>query len=425
MSMMKLVWKNILFTKVRYVIVIIITALVLSLVIFFLCAYRESQRQIENINQDYGGSLTVTRYLIGASPDVVHNPPQLTLEECLAFKRNKYVSSVEVLSYNYCAANDDTTMYINDGKISWIGWNLFVIGYNMNQTNVFTNAKESDYVVGRCFQNDSECVVSDVTATQYGLRIGDTIEIKNNSTGISIKLRLVGIISSVKLESRYSDARFRNNYIFTTMDKASAFAELRRPRIIYGTSQPYYDGYNFIVTLDSYKNYLAFQQLLMSTKNMINGYEYGFIAEYAKGGYEALIDPLNEISGHFYKLTLLLLALFLLMVATTTLINTKAEKHQFGILRSMGMKKASIFFEFCIEQSIVFITGIVFGSILGIAILYCVSVRSILNLKMFIDKIVICDVLSISICSAGAVIIILLISLYCILRFNPLKILRN
>lgn len=425
MFSMKLIWKSILYSKVRNVIVIMITALVFCLIILSLCIYRESQRQIDYINQDYGGSLTVTRYLIGASPNIINNPPQLKLEECLAFKEFDYVDDVQVFSYNYCASKDDSTLLLNGRDLSWTGWNLFVVGYNMDENNVFTDANETDYIEGRCFTSAAECVVSNLTAVQYGLKVGDTIEVRNNSSGISVKLALVGIISNTVLESRYSDQSYKNNFIFTTMSETAIFNELKRQRNLYNTSLPYYDGYNFIITLDSYKNYNAFQRILMSTRTTIDGYEYGFFADYAKGGYTELIRPLNDITNQFYVLTLLLIIMFLTMVSITTIISIKTMKYRFGILRSMGMKKINIFYEFCTEQSILYISSIILGSILGVALLTVISSWGIIGIQIIITKTVIYDILTIGLYSLGIVIVIILGSLLYILKFNPLKILRN
>lgn len=425
MYTIKLALKNIMQNKARNLIFIAVTALTFCLIVFSLCVYRESGRQIGKIDQEYGGSVTVARFPTNATAEMTYFPPQLTLDECLSFEEYEYVNSVQVHSFIYGASKDESVCYLNGGEFSWIGWYLFLVGFNMGESNAFTESESTDYLDGRCFSGRNECVVTNIMAEQYALKIGDKIGIKDIGTGISAEYTLVGIINGNAVEARFIDANYSGNYIFTSMEDAACFNGIKRTRARYAsdTPMPYYDGYNFTVTLNSYEDYDAFWQMLLTDTEMIDGYEYRYTVDYAKGGYIKLTAPLRETGTQFIRLTLLFAFLFLIIVVMSVIINVKAHKNQFGILRSMGMSKRMLCLGFLSEQTVIYFVSIVLGGVLGAAVLMTPGVSEIISFTLNSEAIG--DVLIIGLCSFAAVIVTVLISLLYIVRLNPLNILRN
>lgn len=422
MYMIKSAFKDITQNKARNLIIIGLTAFVFCAIVFSMCAYNGAVSKIADIRAEYCGTVTANLSPVDEA-HMGYPVPRMTYEECIAFENYDYVQSVQVQSFIYGANKDESLLYINGENLQWQGWDLLLVGYNMAEANALTQTEDADYLEGRCFSSDDECVVSNVFAQRHMMKLGDSLTVKDISSGISAEFVISGIINVNALEDRFNDLQYNYNLILTSMEGAAAFSGIKGQNIMYGTNQPFYNGYNFVVTLDSPEHFNDFLKLMLNEIKTIDGIQYRYVVNYAKGGYEELAAPLEAVATRFIRLALLFILIFLVVLTASVVINVRIHKFQFGILRSMGMSKGGVCMHCLLEQLMIYLASVVLGGVLGV-ILFRVTDMEALGTVGY-SAAAIGWALKLSLWSLAVTVVTVLISLIYIVRLNPLKILRN
>lgn len=333
-----------------------------------------------------------------------------------ALADDPYVTQVQIKSFLYCANMGDTALERNGSPSSLRNWYSFIIGYNMAEPNVFTNCTQADFKAGHCFSDGTECVVSDVTAALNALQVGDVLRFVHTPTGAALEMTVVGIVSSAKMESRYADSPAQEAYIFTDMSgPAAAFGKLHRQSMNFNDdgAEPFSDGYDVVVSLDSPEHFSDYQAKMLNETIVIDWQPYRYNVNYYTGGYWELFHPLQSIALRSSLIELLVAVLFAALMLTAAVINLRARKQQFGILLSMGMPRHEILLSYCLEQVLVFLASVLLGALLGLLVAPALGIS--IPAKAF-GAVWYCF---------GILAVALAVMVCTILRFRPIKLLRN
>lgn len=410
----KFTWKNIRNARGRYLILIAVSACLIAALLVASAALTATLQREAELQLEYGATARVSLTTRNASGDDLY--ALLSEADYRALEDDPYVTNVQIKSFLYCANKDDTALELNGNPGSLRGWNSFIIGYNMAEPNVFTDCTEADFKAGRCFSDGTECVVSDVTAALNALQVGDVLRFVHTPTGAALEMTIVGIVSSVKMESRFSDSPAQEAYIFTDMaGPAAAFGQLHRQGITFNLdgTEPFSDGYDVVVSLDSPEHFHDYQRKMLDETTVIDGQEYYYYAGYYTGGYWALYSALQPIAQRSSLLGSLVAVLFAALTLTAAVINLRARKQQFGILLSMGMPRREILRTYGLEQVLVFLAGVLLGALLGLLAAPALGVS--ISAKAF-GAVWYCF---------GILAVALVVMVCVILRFRPIKLLRN
>lgn len=410
----KFTWKNIRNARGRYLILIAVSACLIAALLAASAALTATLQREAELQLEYGATARVSLTTRNASGDDLY--ALLSEADYRALEDDPYVTNVQIKSFLYCANKDDTALELNGNPGSLRGWNSFIIGYNMAEPNVFTDCTEADFKAGRCFSDGTECVVSDVTAALNALQVGDVLRFVHTPTGAALEMTIVGIVSSVKMESRFSDSPAQEAYIFTDMaGPAAAFGQLHRQGITFNLdgTEPFSDGYDVVVSLDSPEHFHDYQRKMLDETTVIDGQEYYYYAGYYTGGYWALYSALQPIAQRSSLLGSLVAVLFAALTLTAAVINLRARKQQFGILLSMGMPRREILRTYGLEQVLVFLAGVLLGALLGLLAAPALGVS--ISAKAF-GAVWYCF---------GILAVALVVMVCVILRFRPIKLLRN
>lgn len=410
----KFTWKNIRNARGRYLILIAVSACLIAALLAASAALTATLQREAELQLEYGATARVSLTTRNASGDDLY--ALLSEADYRALEDDPYVTNVQIKSFLYCANKDDTALELNGNPGSLRGWNSFIIGYNMAEPNVFTDCTEADFKAGRCFSDGTECVVSDVTAALNALQVGDVLRFVHTPTGAALEMTIVGIVSSVKMESRFSDSPAQEAYIFTDMaGPAAAFGQLHRQGITFNLdgTEPFSDGYDVVVSLDSPEHFHDYQRKMLDETTVIDGQEYYYYAGYYTGGYWALYSALQPIAQRSSLLGSLVAVLFAALTLTAAVINLRARKQQFGILLSMGMPRREILRTYGLEQVLVFLAGVLLGALLGLLAAPALGVS--ISAKAF-GAVWYCF---------GILAVALVVMVCVILRFRPIMLLRN
>lgn len=380
MSIAKLTWRNLCGIKGRYLILILVSACLFAALLAANGATENVRRQIGALNLEYGGSACLS--LAAENPERSSSLyPTIDYDTYLALGDEPYVDDVQVEGFFYFGSKEDTKLYRTGGdasgkqtdlyEFSLSGWYSYIIGYNMDEANVLTECSTEDFTEGRCFENKTECVVSDADAYRNGLNVGDKLRFVHSATGAQLELTIVGIVRSSALEARFTDVKTQEVYVYTDMEGvAGAFGDLYFENIVNDSEgQPYHAGYNAVVRLDSAEHFSDFSENMLQKSVVIDGESYRLCASHAKGGYQELYNALTSVSSRTFPLAMLFALLFTAVTLAAGIINLRARRQQFGVLLSMGMPRREIIASYALEQLIVFLAGLLGGIILGSAVL--------------------------------------------------------
>lgn len=425
MTQIKLIGRNLQASSIRYGLILLLSAVLFAIMAVSWIAVRSSLRGIAAIRQSYAGTAVVTCYEVDAAGASIGKTGDMTPEDWARLEENPYVAQVEVTGCFFCTNQDQSTLTCNGGSFIR-GWRFFLIGYNDEADTPFRDLDPAAVLEGRIYESDTECVVSDLTAEQYGLKIGDVIEFTYIQAGTQESYTLVGIVDHNVLESRFCDPELFQNVFYTTMAGAEPFSKARGEERVLITSQldpeapPIYTGYNGLVKLKSYKYFSAFSQEVREMKKVENGRDYRFTATYARSGIEEMREPLLAMSQRFSRLGMLALLLFVGVSFTTAVVGLRARRQQFGTLRAMGMPRRQIALEYGAEQAVVYLGGVLLGCALA-ALAMALRPEALPALDA-------AALGSMAEAAAGSLVLLALlvaVALIGVLRFRPMKLLRS
>ena len=90
--------------------------------------------------------------------------------------------------------------------------------------------------------------------------------------------------------------------------------------------EPFSDGYDVVVSLDSPEHFSDYQAKMLDKTIVIDGQEYRYTVDYYTGGYWELFHTLQPIAQRSLLIELLVAVLFAALTLTAAVINLRARK---------------------------------------------------------------------------------------------------
>lgn len=318
--------------------------------------------------------------------------------------------------------------------VSYIGLDLDSLEYS---------GEEFDFIEGRIFENDNECVINRGSISQYAwsfLDVGDKIilggideDIELTICGIVNRENILGFETNgqllyttteniVELATRYQDPE-------KICDPDAILAEPNNPfsitNINYINGREDY-GYKCVVILKDYRLFVPFQQYLES----INTFKQPTLYANPFYDYDENILAVAR-STDYMSMVFLTIIVFMIIVTTvtTSIMYLSNRKYEFAVLCSVGMNKPQIMGSYIFETlSFMFFTSLAAIGIGQLIFLFGFSDMVKSAFEGWIDtSLPITNILLVNGAAvlAGMVIIVavtVLISMIYMLSFEPLKI---
>ena len=202
--------------------------------------------------------------------------------------------------------------------------------------------------------NGSSCVISEELATLNSLKVGDTITIVDpNNTKLTYTLTISGIYTENTEESSDMSSMFTNsaNKIITNVNFIKTMVEADSK--LEATITPTYilRGEDVI---DSFK-------AEVSEKGLNEYYEVSTNADELNEATES-VKNVKTFATTFLIITLIIGGVVL---AVINMINIRERKYEIGVLRTIGMKKVKLSFQFMTELLIVAFVSLMLGALVG------------------------------------------------------------
>lgn len=416
MFLLNHVFYNIKCNNIRYVLFGIIIIFLSAFSIITLSSYDLAYKNIEHIKNDFGSVFT-----IGRSDNKV-----MAKDEILKLSKLKDISNISIKRYIYQI--DIQNLYINNILYThnYPIYNAFLSGYNKNNIDEYKIFIDNLNVVnGRIFQANDECVISKKFIDEVGddlfISIGDKLKIKSPLENKEKEFIITGFVD----DENIIGSSINNNklFIYTTLEDAEYF---KNDNVIIYTNGKYtfYEGYDVLYYITSYKEALSFINNVFKF-NKENS-DYSYLASYAKEGYNDLIKPLEKAQTAYMLYLRIIIIIGVIIIIIMTIINLMERRYDIGVLRCIGMSKARIISLFTLETLLfvlaVILTGLLIGSLLSGFFTDGLSADDYRA-----DSFAILIETSAKVLLAGLALSFFssLMSAVFILRYQPMKILRN
>lgn len=421
-----LILRNLRGSRGRYGLVLLLSGLLFSVIAVSWCMICAAERSIAALRQTYGGTAVVECYRCSVDGEPLGKYGFMKPEDWARLAELPHAVRVELTGCFFYTDQAESVTTLNGGNFIR-GWDFCLVGYNPEADTPFRDLNPAAVLEGRTYAADTECVVSDLTAAQYGLKLGDTVEFTHIQTEAQGRYTLVGIVDHNVLEPRFCDPGLFQNVFYTTMTGAEPFAEaIGETRSQFFSqaapeSPPIQTGYNGFVELDSYENFSAFAGEVANLQREEHGNYYRFYARYAGDyAFDEIANPLMAAAQRFSRLGMLALLLFVGVSFTTAVVGLRARRQQFGTLRAMGMPRRQIALAYGAEQAVVYLGGVLLGCALA-ALAMALRPEALPALDA-------AALGSMAEAAAGSLVLLALlmaVALIGVLRFRPMKLLRS
>ncbi len=337
----------------------------------------------DNILREYAGVSVMASF----SSEMFAFADRMTKNEYLKVKNIKEISDIRFLRYNFNTdfiEEDTPELITTSGGRLVEGW-VFVLGYNMSLLHLVPD--DFDLDSGRMFENGSECVISknikaadEASESWNKTELGDTVIIKN-ANGIFKEFTVVGIQKQIEEDFPETNRKV----VYTTLEGAEYFEKIALvknansfsykfnnilPNEINKTLQSndelHYSGFSIkngarmgyipLLYLDKPEMFLNIENQLFDLES--NGISISLFPLFAD--YRPLIRlTLNlDRSSKSFTVIITFLIICVAVIATTIIINSR--KYEIAVMRSIGMTKRRILFNYLIEN-LAFIWSITFA----------------------------------------------------------------
>jgi len=239
---------------------------------------------------------------------------------------------------------------LDDGAFTLVGYN----SYNDMKEFIDGSYVISDGEVSSDFESNS-CVISEELASLNNLKVGDTITITDpKNSKKTYEFTISGIYKEEKSENTNA-SMFTNsvNKIITNVTQVKNI--LRANSDLKSTITP-----TFIV-----KDEASVEKFIeeVKTKGLSEYYEVTNNLDEINQGTES-IKNVRVFATTFLIITLIIGGVVLIIL---NIINIRERKYEIGVLRTIGMKKSVVSFQFMIELLIVCLFGLCLGAGVGAA----------------------------------------------------------
>jgi len=246
-------------------------------------------------------------------------------------------------------------------KESFISSDFTITGYSSyNAMSEFINGL---YVITEGEISDdftlNNCVINSELATVNDISVGSTITLVNpNDSSLTYDLTVTGIFNDLD-ESSNSPMNMFSNSSNTIITSSTVVEKILSENT--GLSKSIIP--TFILTDKENSTITGFEEELHS-KGLSEYYQVSTNLDTINSGSKAITN-LGKYATAFLIIVLIVGSIILLILNT---INVRERKYEIGVLRTMGMKKTSVIFQFVSELLIVSSLGLIIGTGIGAAV---------------------------------------------------------
>ena len=312
--------------------------------------------------QNFMGNFKPDKDNIDSAREEFGKIESLTLEDITSYADSKYVKSfyytesISMNSSNIEKLSSEVSMPSDMPKgfnMSTNSADFTVVGYSSyDSMNDFITGKYtiSDGEISSDFESNT-CVINSELATYNNLSVGDKITlVSSNDTDIIYELEITGIYDETSEESMDMFSNSANQIITNTsvIDK--------------------------ITELDENINSTLNPTFVLVDSNVIEKYEEELLDK-GMNEYYKLSTNLDETTKETesvsnisnFALTFLIITIIIggIVLFVINMINVRERKYEIGVLRTIGMKKSLVIFQFVIELLIISLVGLTIGASIG------------------------------------------------------------
>lgn len=247
-----------------------------------------------------------------------------------------------------------------------------ITGYSKNNMpEDFTKKNTRKIILGKMFENDNECIISEELAKLNKLKIGDELKLSNKAEGNKdLVLKISGIYEEFgrndTMMGSLPPAANSKNEIITNYNTLSKYQEVldEKERSMFNT-----EATMFLKSpelLDEFKKELKSMGLSDDFEVSTDEYSYNKIV--------APVNGLRKVSTMFMIGILIFGSIVLILLS---LLSIRERKYEIGVLRAMGMSKGHLARGFIYESLLTISVCLVIG--LGIG---AVSAQPVSNMLL-------------------------------------------
>ena len=233
-----------------------------------------------------------------------------------------------------------------------------LVGYS--SLDAMTDFIEGNYKIssGQVFEdfNANQCIINSELAEANSLNVGDTITIIDpNNEEITLELEITGIYDDNNADQDNAMSMFSNsaNQIITSSTVVNNF--VANDSEMSTTTTP-----TFILTsskvIDKFSKEVSSKGLSDSLTVTTN-----------QAKVESSLSTISNVKTFAESFLIITLIIGVVVLFVINMINIRERKYEIGVLRTIGMKKSTLCFQFMSELLIITIAALVLGAGIGAA----------------------------------------------------------
>ena len=453
--------KNIIKNWGRYILFGLLIVILLITGLISLKTYYSADTTINRLKQTLSSTYSIAQ--AGNNSSIVNSKTKLNEKIKIASFDEVDYYNIKQASYYFRVSTPyfetDTKFKVNNKDIDLIEndynprfsafgqGSIYIIGYNEKSMNIFSGFMDDDILFsGRMYENDNECVIlkSLYDINNYNgnpINIGDEIEFYTFDTDtnepVLINYKIVGILHDDKvLDDMFLRIEKRTAYhgitfIYTSMESAARFdSTLVYPAVFNSEEGTFYEfyGHEFHITLKSPDLTEQFLEKVYDfERDDENNPKYTAIKLYYYS--DEIIEPLERTKNYNNILILTTGTVFFAVMVIMTFAIMNERKYDIGVLRSIGMSKPKLILNFISEIFIFMLAVCAIGLTAGYFISENITFFDISAAEYGVYADFTNTFASSMVFVFGFTVIISIFSsilaLIYIVKYNPMKILRN
>lgn len=215
-------------------------------------------------------------------------------------------------------------------------------------------------------ESENECIISDELALYNSLEVGDTITFVNpDNSEETFTLTIVGTYTSSDTSSAGFMSSDPANQIYTNYQTLNTMVKTSKANSANSEDSTYISGQvNGTYVFDSVEDYEKFD-----TQARKLGLDDSYtISSTDITAYEQSLEPLLNLSNYATIFLWIILVIGGIILLIFNIFRLKERKYEIGVLAAIGMNKAKIAFQFMMEMFIITFLSIIIGAGIGSAI---------------------------------------------------------
>lgn len=230
---------------------------------------------------------------------------------------------------------------------------LRLTGANNLAAEASFKSKMIDLTAGALPSKDNEVVLSERLAQTNKLKLNDTFTLSDNTSKKEITFKVVGLYKFNKKIDDLTASMVPENTMYSNLSTLDQFSNAKE------NNTSFIDYY-----ISDAKDYGQFKKdyykIMNTTSDKVD-------LELDDMVYHETVKPLEQVSGVIQKITIVIITISSLIVATISFVMIKERNYEIGVLYSLSESKRHIIIQFLIENLILVTIGFVFALVINFA----------------------------------------------------------